>query len=112
MTRPDSFGEWLANLSVGDEVLIKEIWTKGQPQHRAWVERKTDRTATIHWMIFTDAEHGIGKRRATFNIPGGGNTEVRLLHPSRKVVYDPKLGYEFEDRVDFFMANGMVGNAL
>ena len=110
--RPDSFAEWLVGLKVGDEVVVKMMWTPGQPQHRAWVERVGDRTVSIHWMVFDDAENGIGKRRAAFSIPSGGNTEVRLLHPSREISYDPKLGYEFADRIAFFLQQNMLGDAL
>lgn len=110
--RPDSFAEWLVGLKVGDEVVVKMMWTPGQPQHRAWVERKGAQNATVHWMIFDDAENGIGKRRAVFSIPSGGNTEVRLLHPTREVRYDPKLGYEFADRIDYFLSANMEGNPL
>lgn len=112
MIRPDSFSEWLSGLEVGDEVVVKMMWVIGQPKHRAWVERKSDRNVTVHWMIFDDAENGIGKRRAVFSIPSGGNTEVRLLHPTRDVSYDPKLGYEFKDRIDYFLSMKMEGNAL
>lgn len=110
--RPDSFAEWLVGLKVGDEVVVKMMWIPGQPQHRAWVERVGDRSVLIHWMIFDDAENGIGKRRAAFSIPSGGNTEVRMLHPSREISYDPKLGYEFADRIAFFLQQNMLGNAL
>lgn len=110
--RPDSFSEWLTGLEVGDEVVVKMMWVVGQPKHRAWVERKSDRNVTVHWMIFDDAESGIGKRRAVFSVPSGGNTEVRLLHPTREVRYDPKLGYEFADRIEYFLSENMEGNPL
>lgn len=110
--RPDSFQEWLASLAVGDEVLIQYIWVEGKPTCRAWVEHVGDASITIHWMTFDDAEHGIGKNKARFTLPGGGNTHVRIHHPTRPTEYDARLGYEFADRIEFFIAEKMQGNPL
>ena len=109
--RPDSFTEWLLSLNEGDELRITYLWMdKGKLP--AWVKSKGTTGMVVHWMTFDDAVEGIARHHAKVSLPSGGNTDIRIHHPTRAVIYHPKLGYEFEDRVEFFLGAGMEGNPL
>lgn len=111
LPRPDSFAEWLSNLEVGEEVKLTRIW-KDDGTFRGWVKRKTNYTVTVQWMAFDDPEHGIVEMNANMALPSGGNTEIRIHHMNREAEYHPSLGYEFKDRIEYFLSNGMTGNPL
>ena len=110
--RPDSYAEWLTSLNEGDEVVVRYLWTVGQPSYKAWVRHSHKSSLTLHWMTFDDAEDGIGRHTSSFTLPGGGNTHIRIEHPTRAMNYHDDLGYEFADRVEYFRANKMLGNHL
>jgi hypothetical protein len=98
--RKNGLAAWVNSLEVGDEVVVRFPWQdKSHPggrTTRAWVKWVKEDRILVHWMTF-GGERGINEQSNIFGRPfGGGGAYHALMHPTRKIVYAPELGYVFE----------------
>lgn len=99
--RKDSLAAWVCSLKEGDEVVVRFPWRDkdcpGGQKTKAWVKTVREKQLTVQWMTFNG---DISTDSHVFYKPyGGGGSYHVLEHPTRKVVYSPDFGYEFEDRL-------------